>query len=402
MILNCGFKSSILLKMVDSGESDSICTKCVSEIVGDDGVECDNCDGVFHLTCIKVTKTEKKARKNSKCLRMYCPDCVDNRTADKLKAMMSLMLKMDLLLQEKKLSDNNLLTQMNGQLKKIDENIKNSNNINVSSGLGNNASKRSFTNAVKRSTVNPAVVIKPKQQQSCAKTLDELKSNLNNDEIKVCGTRNARNGGVVIRCDNANETVKVQQMIGAKLGNDYEIVMPKVKMPRIRITNINEDIRKEDILAQLKQHNAVLKDVELKLITLIARRGHNHYAYNDAVVELNSNDCQKLLGIGKLSLPWCECLVLEHVHVSRCYKCCGFFHKSTECKQSQKCSRCAGDHKYSECKNTKKMCCVNCKYANTKYNTNNNINHNAMSKMCPIYKRRMVSLVNNIEFCENK
>lgn len=139
----------------------------------------------------------------------------------------------------------------------------------------------------------------------------------------------------------------------------------------------------------------------MKLITLIQRRARNNYTYNDIVVEVNSDACNRLLEIGKLNRPWCECMVIEHVHVSRCFKCCGFFHKSTECKQTQKCSRCGGSHKYSECKN-KKVCCVNCKFANDKYKTNNNVNHNAWSKVCPIHKRRLSTLVNKIEFCENK
>lgn len=109
-----------------------------------------------------------------------------------------------------------------------------------------------------------------------------------------------------------------------------------------------------------------------------------------------------MLGLGKLNLPWCECKVVEHMHVSRCFKCCGFFHKSTECKQSQKCSRCGGSHKHSECKKKQNVCCINCMNANDRFNANYNTNHSAWSKEYPIYKRRLSSLISKIEYNESK
>lgn len=88
---------------------------------------CDRCDGIFHLSCIKVTKTEKKARKNSKCLLLYCTECIEdqaNGTAAKIKDMLKLLYKLDFVFQEKKASDalqNDLLNRMEEQLKRVDE-----------------------------------------------------------------------------------------------------------------------------------------------------------------------------------------------------------------------------------------------------------------------------------------
>lgn len=386
---------------------ESLCIKCEKDIVDDDFVECDCCDNIFHLACIKVSKTEKKARKNSKCLKLFCPECMENKnngTVERIKDMSMMLFKLDLAFQQRKEKDaeqNDFLKRMEGKLNNIDDKMSKINNNNSPVG-GNNRIVHSYANAVKRGPIKPAVVVKPKTQQSCAQTLDDITKNVHKADVQVCDTRNARDGGVVLRCTNSNETMKVKQIVHEKLGDGYEIVLPKVKSPRLRITNINEEISKDDVLRELKRHNSILENIEMKLITLIPRRAQNNYTYNDAVVEVNGFASQKLLKIGKLNLPWCECLVLEHVHVSRCFKCCGFFHKSTECKHSQICSHCGGSHKHSECKNKSKVCCVNCKNANGKFNANFNTKHNAWSKECPIYKRRLNSLVNKIEYNESE
>lgn len=134
----------------------------------------------------------------------------------------------------------------------------------------------------------------------------------------------------------------------------------------------------------------------MKLITVINRKRKNH-SYNDVVVEMKCDKYKDVLEVGKLRLPWRECPVFEHLHLKRCYKCCGFSHKSNECKQAQICSRCAGPHKFSDCQNDT-VCCVNCKQSNEHFRTKLSVNHHAFSKDCPINKRRLASLVNKIEY----
>lgn len=136
------------------------------------------------------------------------------------------------------------------------------------------------------------------------------------------------------------------------------------------------------------------------LVTVIPRKLRSSQS-NDAVVEVNTVSYNKLMEISVLKLPWRECRLFEHLHVKRCYKCCGFFHKSTECKQGQKCSNCAGSHKHSECK-SKKYCCTNCKQANDKFNLILETNHHAWDRQCSIYKRLLASARSKIEYNESE
>lgn len=239
-------------------------------------------------------------------------------------------------------------------------------------------------------------MIKPKTKQQCAKTLEDITKNVSKSSVDVCGTREIRDGGVVLRCQNASETMKVKQLIQEKLGDAYEIVLPKVKLPRVRVTNIDPSIPNDDILTELKKHNAPINNMELRLIAVIGRK-YRSYTYNDIVIEVKSESYQQLMKMGKLDLPWCECKIFDHLHVVRCYKCCGFSHKSSTCTKTQVCSQCSGPHKFADCK-SKNKCCINCKSSNQQYNTNFDTKHGAYSKECQLLKRHLSKLSSKIEY----
>lgn len=203
-----------------------------------------------------------------------------------------------------------------------------------------------------------------------------------------------------MRCDNSTETMKVKQIVNEKLGSNYEVLVPKVKCPRLRVTNIDVEIPKDSIIDELKKNNDIIQNDNIVLITVIPKK-HRSYKTNEIVIETKSNTFNKLLSAGKLILPWRECKVYEHIHVKRCYKCCGFFHNSDTCKTDQKCSRCAGPHKYNECK-AKNICCVNCKMSNEKYKTSLNAKHHSWDKECPIYKKQLSTVINKIEYNQSE
>lgn len=363
----------------------SLCNKCELEVGDDDYFECDNCNALFHTKCVGVTKSEIKARKNSKCLRIYCPDCFesqDSGTFAKLKEILGVLYKLPKIIETKLDAFTTSISSIIASNKADTANAPKSN-------------KPSYADISKRN-VKPAVIIKPKKSQQSTKTFEDFSTTVDKSEVKVCSTRNVRDGGIVLRCENESETMKVKGLIDERLGDEYEVVMPKVKRPRLRVTNVDAEIPKDQILDELIKHNVELTYAEMKLITVINRKRKNH-SYNDVVIEMKCDKYKDVLGAGNLRLPWRECHVFEHLHLKRCYKCCGFSHKSNECKQEQKCSRCAAPHKFSECQ-TENVCCVNCKHSNDKFNTNLAINHHAFSKECPINKHRLASLVSKIEY----
>lgn len=180
------------------------------------------------------------------------------------------------------------------------------------------------------------------------------------------------------------------------MGDDYEVVIPEVKWPRLRITKVDAEILKDDILKELKKYNSEMEEMNIKLIATIARK-HNDYEYNDVIIEVDPSGYKLLREIGKLKLPWRECKILDHLYIVRCYKCCGFFHKSIECQIKQKCHKCSGPHKFSDCK-SKVECCINCKLANVQYNMKLDTKHSAWSTKCSVLKRHQSKLANKIDY----
>lgn len=157
-------------------------------------------------------------------------------------------------------------------------------------------------------------------------------------------------------------------------------------------------MKKDDVIGELKNHNELLKDCEITLVTVLNRKATSRQqTSNDIVIEVNSATYNKLLDMQSLRLPWRECKIFEHIYVKRCYKCLGFSHIAKDCKHEQKCSKCGGSHKFSDCK-SKKLCCANCHAANEKLKTKSDTKHHAWSNICPVYKRRIESLVKKIEF----
>lgn len=385
---------------------ESVCYVCEKDISDeDDATHCDNCEISFHIKCNNITKVAYNAQRGNKCVLIYCPECIQKRedgTEEKLKMILRMLYKLDMFNQQCKpqnMINNDSLKAIKTTIDALDKKVATQQEPRAVDNETLQRASCSFANVVKRSNVKPAVVIKPKNKQACAKTLEAITRNVDTAAVNVCGTRNVREGGIVLQCANATETMKVKSLVSGKLGDEYEIVLPKIKNPRLRVTNIPTNIAKESIIDDLKKNNQELQDCDVSLITVLNRKATSkQQASCDIVIEVNGATYKMLINMQTLRLPWRECKVYEHIYVQRCYKCLGFSHISKNCtKKIQKCSKCAGSHKFSECK-SRNTCCANCISANEKLKTKINTKHHAWSTDCPVYKRRIDTLVKNIEY----
>lgn len=72
--------SSIFSRIVNITSNEAtLCGVCEEQIdeKDEDVFVCDVCDETIHMTCGNSNKTQIKARKNSKCLKIYCPKYMD-------------------------------------------------------------------------------------------------------------------------------------------------------------------------------------------------------------------------------------------------------------------------------------------------------------------------------------
>lgn len=399
----------------------SSCAKCKQAFAESDEEEkeeedsfiCDICDEQFHTACTDIRKMDINARKNSKCLRLLCPDCyesTDKLLEKRVDEMIKIAYKIDHCCQQRKetehrdsLALNAVATTLATLCEKFDklnekvDSLESKSNAPTPAPANVMPSNMSYAKVVTTKPAKPAVVIKPKQKQHSKKTMEELTSLVDKNAVSVCNTRNIRDGGVVLLCNNMTETMKVKQIVHDKLGDGYDVILPAVKDPRLRITNIDTDIPDDSIINQLKSNNEQIKDFELKLVTIIPRNYRGKMS-NDIIVEVKCDAYKTLLEMGVLYLPWNTCNVYEHLYLKRCFKCCGFSHIAQQCEQNaQYCSKCAGNHKFDSCK-SKKLCCINCKVANERSNLKLDTGHHSWSKECSVLQRRLAILRGKIEY----
>lgn len=392
----------------------SNCEKCSIELKEEeeeasDIFQCDLCESWYHNKCEKVMKKDVKAKKESKRLRIFCKQCEESQEDSVMKKVLQLLkvvYKIDLTVQERKpaeKSNDEMIAAIANKINTIDDRLKIKLKILEDTAktqppiIGNkNIPISSYAKIVQSNDMKPAVVIKPKQKQHSKKTMEEISKTFDKSQLKVCSTRNVHDGGIVLCCNTKTETMKVKEIVREKLGDGYEVMLPKIKNPRIRITNIDPDIADESIIPELKKNNEQINDLEMELVTVIPKRIRGTIS-NDIVVEVKSESYQKLLEMSVISLPWRECQILEHFYIKRCFKCCGFSHIAQECRLEQVCSKCSGSHRHNACRSNK-ICCFNCKTSNEKYNLNLDTKHHAWSKECAVIQRRMSKLRNRIEF----
>lgn len=367
----------------------------------DDSFDCDGCFNKFHSRCVGIKKSEFNARKGSKFLRMYCNGCSDgviNSMAENINLIRQLCFKIDMTTQkqhEQNMAFEVMLQRLGDDMSNVKLNI---NEMKKSNNNNNGNGKSSYADSVK-SSLHPAVVIKPKKtNQSSGKTMSDLKNNINHNEINACGLRNVKGGGILINCNSVNATMKVKKLVEDKIGKDYEVNLPQIKKPRIKIVNVMEEsIDNESFIADLKSQNPQLEPISLEIKAVLKKKRNNSVSF-DVVMETDHIGYELLMDMKKVKFGWNICKVFDHIHIKRCYNCCGFQHVSNQCKNEVACSHCGDKHKKSNECSLKTKCCINCKNANVKLNLKLNTEHDAWSRECNVLQRKIKQLKRSIQF----
>lgn len=281
-------------------EMEVMCYKCKKEIMDDDDAfECDGCCYTYHIKCEKVSKKEHNIRVLSNCLRLFCDKCFaspSDISAENIKMIKKFMFKFDVynqnMIQRKSNEDdkiNKIIAKMNEMYEEISELKQKHEQANTD---GKNT--QSYANVLKRESVKPVVVIKPKDnKQKSKETLADIIKKIDAKDVDVCNTRNSKNGGIVLSCKNSIETMKMKQLMEKNFGDNYEVILPKIKRPRLRITYIDESIPVENIITELKESN---KDIEMNLqLVKVLIRKNNTNSWVDIIVEVECNTYKALI-----------------------------------------------------------------------------------------------------------
>lgn len=264
---------------------------------------------------------------------------------------------------------------------------------------GSEKNIQSNNNSTKSNTgIRSGFICVSKKKQTCEATKTEIKNKLKKYNDIVNGLRNLNDGAILIECNN-KESVKSMQADANETMGEYEIKEIQRRRPKLKIVNISETFNSNELISQIIEQNAFVKlDDDIVVIKIIEKRPNKFKEiYHTAIIEVNGDLFNRIMDAGHLAIGWERCKVYESVSVQRCYKCLGFNHRSSECKNVMACAKCAGHHHYNECRaNTQK--CINCLKAAKNVRIDLNTNHGAYDEKCYVYQRQIERKRNRIDY----
>ena len=365
------------------------CPNC-KQIIKDDEqhYKCDLCVQRIHKNCATLSGSEIKCMPLQKrVLILVCLDC---------KKMMS---KTPLLIQ--------LIEEMKNELTLLKEEVSDLKmEIKAKKNVGETIiSERSFSEVIKNgekykaqnNSQSPSLIIKPKKNQSSEKTKNDLKRNIQPNQLNV-GIKNIREtkqGNIVIKCTANNDIEKLKQAAENCLGDHYIIETLKLNSPRMKIVGYSGEQDKEELEQVIRQQNTWINEAEKMNITFIKKIKNKNTS--TIFFECSSALYWKMMSQKKIFIGWERYSVYENLNIHRCFKCQEYYHKIDECKNEVTCEYCAGNHESNIC--TKQtMKCKNCFNANDRYKTKYNTCHASSDPECPTNKYHLNLLRSRIDY----
>lgn len=235
----------------------------------------------------------------------------------------------------------------------------------------------------------PCIVIKPRVQQSSAKTRNELQTKVKPSKVSVGiqMMRELKNGSVILKCDSSSATERMKVEAQAAMGQDYTVSETRMLAPSVRITGISNELQEAEVVEAIKEQNGFLNDKdEYKLKVLKKSRNGRS---SSAILQCNGSCFHKLISAERINVGFNRCRVFENFNLTRCFKCWRFNHLAKDCGvDGVVCSKCAGPHLFKDCSEVDKKC-TNCVYFNTKFNCGFDTKHDVLDNDCSVYKQKL-------------
>lgn len=370
--------------------AESICKVCNKKnSSGEELVVCMGpCHKKIHSKCVGFTPATMKFYRQCQNLSFQCDECTDdpakmmNETLNKILSFMCIFnerlnrqeINCDQIIKQCELLNENVLkseNELKGEISKV--------------SFFKNQSAKATAETDTKDTIVPMVIVRPKIMQKCSLTRNDLTKKINSNDIAINSVNNIQNGGIEIKCKNEDDTIKLHEEAVKELGKDYTVIIPKLRKPKIRLTNMSDKLTDVDILLKLKQQNEFLKVAEMKVLHTYEIKNNETFG---AIIEVDPKTFNVLITAGEVSIGMNTCKITECINVLRCYKCCGYNHKANLCKNKKACLRCGGEHELKECEAIHSEC-INCKTVAQRLKLNIDLNHPAWSRVCPVLQKKM-------------
>jgi hypothetical protein len=141
--------------------------------------------------------------------------------------------------------------------------------------------------------------------------------------VGINSLRTLRNGKVQIKTGNKKDIGILTKDIHDKCGDKLEILVHKLRNPRIVIYNVPEDIStqnvEETILAQNPEFDLNKGDITAKFLYVTKSLTRN------LLIEVSAHTWRKLIQ-NKIKLGWIICSTGDYLVANQCFKCSKFNH----------------------------------------------------------------------------
>lgn len=395
----------------------SDCAKC-KHTRSDGLVGCEGpCNKWFHHSCINLNKNDFDVLHKNKNLFYLCDSCIRNSDItekitlsnynsnlnkinekmsqigdviesklqlklsefdtiiDSLRSSMSALIKSEMANALKNILDETIVPKIDELKPKLDQ-------LTTTSV----PAKPTFRDAV----VNSSVLLLPKnKEQRNSATKSDLFHNINplHENIKVSKVKNISNGGLSISCPSEDDLMKFKTLATDKLADKYDVKEAGKLHPRIKVVGITEK-HEEATLVQLilSQNTQIFNKCKPPRVINVKPLKKSANVFQ-AVFEVDAISYHAAMNVGKLALGYDYCTVYDALEVRRCFRCCGFNHKSINCKKNLACPKCSEEHELKNCANST-VKCINCITLN-KIKPGVNVDHSAWDNNCPILKEKI-------------
>ena len=383
------------------GRKTAACLKCKITVKKDDlALKCDGfCESWFHIGCVDVSK-EIYEDINKICdeIMWMCGVCKKHLKNFKIISGLASKSNENVDLEQSIIQINNnieaLQTTVETQ-KLAKHNLSYAEIIEL--GKDSKPSRHKLKGLQDSAASNEkTLVIKPKQTKKSEDVEIEIKSKINpvTAQAPIKYFKITKRGVVIIKSDSVNNVDKLKQHAEKALDDSYTIELQTQNNPRLKIVGLNKDYKHaEELIDDLKILNSKLFCAKDKMIIKFSRQSQVNKKWT-VFVEADGHTFAKLVNT-KLDLGWGYCSIYEDLSIRRCKKCCGYNHKTSECRNEQKCPCCAGDHESKRCPNKENKQCINCIYVKQKFDATRDTNHTSDSEDCPIY-------VNKVKMAQEK
>lgn len=356
--------------------------------------QCDKCNRQLCKTCGNLSASEAKVLelKGERTLKFECPTCLKFDTH---------MLLRNIIENKEKIiaSKDEIIVLLKQKIEDSDSNQK--------PLFCDILKKPTTTSTINQAFVPksvPHLIIKPKKKQNADKIRSDIHKSINPAELKICinGTRNTKNGSLLVKCSNRSDIETLRKEMENKLDTDYEIQVSKMRKPRFKIIgytkNTEDDLNYKLIESNIREQNDFIQTNDELQVTFVKknRNDKTYTIYGDCSPPL----FHKFMRMKKVFINWERYPVYEDISIQRCYNCQEFYHKNDACPNEKKCEYCSGSHSLKDCPKVQKKC-TNCVKANAKFNLKYNVDHEASDSKCPAYEYLINILRSKIDYGDN-